>query len=200
MDYERQAYAALEKGLAPFGKKLITPAQDSWRWKVFRLNCRQHNTLTVNDKDHNVMAIVPMVSTENTETRMAATFNMAPLFDGDLATALRTAALCENSYLEIKDELAAPADKSSHVRWTLVTEGEPQITTDGIILKKKGIRMLLKAEGADVSYRIWSSDPQDYESPIKHLDKPNPGTYICGYEIDIPAGEKHTIVVTLKKI
>lgn len=200
MDYERQAYAKLEKGLAPFGKKLITPTQDSWRWKIFRLNCRQHNTLTVNDKDHNVMAIVPMVSTENTETRMAATFNMAPLFDGDLATALRTAALCENSYLEIKDELAAPADKSSHVRWTLVTEGEPQITTDGIILKKKGIRMLLKAEGADVSYRIWSSDPQDYESPIKHLDKPNPGTYICGYEIDIPAGEKYTIVVTLKRI
>lgn len=199
MDYERQSYAALEKGLAPFGKKLITPTQDSWRWKIFRLNCRQHNTLTVNDKDHNVNVVVPMVSTENTPGRMAATFNLTPLFNGDLDTALRTAAIVEDSYLEVKDELAAPAGRPAHVRWTMVTEAKPQITSDGIILKKKGITMLLKAEGADVSYRTWSSDPQDYDSPIKHLDKPNPGTYICGYEIDIPAGQKYNIVVTLKK-
>lgn len=199
MDYVRQSYAKLEKGLAPYGKKLITPTQDSWRWKIFRLNCRQHNTLTVNDKDHNVNAVVPMVATENTESRMAATFNLTPLFNGDLDTAVRTAAICVNSYLEVKDELVAPADRPTHVRWTMVTEGEPQITSDGIILKKKGITMLLKAEGAKVNYMTWSSDPQDYDSPIKHLDDPNPGTYICGYEIDIPAGEKYTIVVTLKK-
>jgi hypothetical protein len=31
MDFVRQTYAELEKGLAPFGKKLITPDQDSWR-------------------------------------------------------------------------------------------------------------------------------------------------------------------------
>jgi hypothetical protein len=140
-----------------------------------------------------------MVSTENTPGRMAATFNLTPLFNGDLDTALRTAAIVDDSFLEVKDELEAPADKPAHVRWTMVTEAKPQITSDGIILKKKGITMLLKAEGADVTYRTWSSDPQDYDSPIKHLDKPNPGTYICGYEIDIPAGQKYNIVVTLKK-
>lgn len=199
MDFTRQGYAAMEKGLAPFGKRLIDPSQDSWRWKIFRLHCRQHNTLTVNDKDHNVTVVVPLVATENTSSRMAATFDLAPLFDGDLAVALRTAAICDDSYLEIKDELAAPADTAAHVRWTMVTEGKPQVTDEGIILRKKGIEMLLKAEGAKVSYRTWSSDPQDYDSPIKHLDAPNPGTYICGYEIDIPAGERHTIVVTLKK-
>ena len=199
MDFVRQSYAPLEKGLAEFGKKLITPAQDSWRWKIFRLNCRQHNTLTVNDKDHNVNAIVPMVSTENTESRMSATFNLTPLFNGDLDTAVRTAAICADAYLEVKDELAAPAEKPAHVRWTMVTEAEPEVTTDGIILKKKGITMLLKAEGAKVNYMTWSSDPKDYDSPIKHLDSSNPGTYICGYVIDIPAGEKYTIVVTLKK-
>ena len=199
MDFVRQSYAPLEKGLAEFGKKLITPAQDSWRWKIFRLNCRQHNTLTVNDKDHNVNAIIPMVSTENTESRMSATFNLTPLFNGDLDTAVRTAAICADAYLEVKDELAAPAEKPAHVRWTMVTEAEPEVTTDGIILKKKGITMLLKAEGAKVNYMTWSSDPKDYDSPIKHLDSSNPGTYICGYVIDIPAGEKYTIVVTLKK-
>ena len=199
MDYERQSYAELEKGLAPYGKSLISPKQDSWRWKIFRLNCRQHNTLTVNDKDHNVNVVVPMVSTENTPERMSATFNLTPLFNGDLDTALRTAAIVDESFLEVRDELEAPADRPAHVRWTMVTEGYPQIAEDGIILKKKGKTMLLKAEGADVKYRIWSSDPQDYDSPIKHLDAPNPGTYICGYEINIPAGEKHSIVVTLKR-
>ena len=199
MDYVRQSYAELEKGLAPFGKKLTTPNQDGWRWKIFRLNCRQHNTLTINNKDHNVMAVVPMVATENTDSRKAATFNLTPLFDGDLDKALRTAAICHDSYLEVRDELAAPADKPAHVRWTMVSEAKPEITADGIVLNRNGISMLLKAEGADVTYRIWSSDPQDYDSPIKHLDKPNPGTYICGYEIDIPSGEKYTIVVTLKR-
>ena len=197
MDFDRQAYAPLEKGLKPYGKRLIDPAQDSWRWKIFRLNCRQHNTLTVNDKNHDVKAHVAMTSVEDSDSLMAATFDLTPLFWGDLAKAERTAGIRNGEYLEIRDVLASPSDRPAHVRWTMVTEGKPEIVDGGIILRKKGKKMLLKAEGADVTYRIWSSDPQDYDSPIKHLDYPNPDTYICGYEIDIPAATQYTVIVTL---
>ena len=200
MDYVRQNYAEVETGIQNLGGKLSDYSQNSLRWKLFRLNCRQHNTLTVNDKDHNVDAFVRMTAVENTSSRMSATFDLTPLFDGDLEIAQRTAAICNESYLEIKDVLKAPSNDSAHVRWTMVSNGVPEITSEGIRLSKSNVTMLLKTTGADVTYKIWSSDPQDYDSPLKHLDAANPNTYICGYEIDIPEGETFTLVTTLKKI
>ena len=155
--------------------------------------------MTVNDKDHDVTAFVNLTATEQTPERMAATFDLTPLFGGDLEKAERTAAICNEEYLEIKDVLAAPKDSTAHVRWTLVTEGEPQITDEGIVLRKNGVEMLLKAEGAEVTYRVWSTNPKDYDSPLKDIDVHYKDLYICGYEIDIPAAVEVTIITTLKK-
>ena len=98
-----------------------------------RLNCRQHNTLTVNDKDHNVPAFVKMTAVENSKERMTASFDLTPLFDGDLIKAERTAAICDGSYLEIRDKLATPSDRPAKVRWTIVTEGKPEVTSDSYL-------------------------------------------------------------------
>lgn len=200
MDYVRQNYDIIEVGMKKIGGKLADYSQDSYRWKLFRNNCRQHNTLTVNDKDHNVTAFVNLTGVENTSERMAATFDLTPLFDGDLAKAERTAAICNESYLEVKDVLVAPADRSALVRWTFVTEAVPEITADGIILEKNGIKMLLKTEGGKVNYRTWSSDPKDYDNPVKDFDEAVPGTYICGYEVEVPAAVEMSLVTTLKKL
>ena len=199
MDYVCQNYAEVETGIQNLGGNLSDYSQNSLRWKLFRLNCRQHNTLTVNDRDHNVDAFVRMTAVENTSSRMSATFDLTPLFDGDLEIAHRTAAICDESYLEITDLLKAPADCSAHVRWTMVSNGVPEITSEGIRLSKSGVTMLLKTTGGNVTYKTWSSDPQDYDSPLKHLDAANPNTYICGYEVDIPAGTQMTLVTTLKR-
>ena len=200
LDLVRQNYAIIEKEFKKLGGKLSSYAQDSYRWKLFTHNCRQHNTLTVNDKDHNVDGFVAMISTENTPERMAATFDLTPLFDGDLVKAERTAALCDESYLEITDVLAAPSDRPAKVRWTMVTEGEPEITQEGIILKKNGITMLLKTKGTEVTYKIWPTDPKEYDSPLKDLDAHFKDTYICGYEVTVPATEEITAVTTLEEI
>ena len=82
----------------------------------------------------------------------------------------------------------------------MVSEAKPSLTPEGIVLEKKGVKMLLKAEGADVRYMIWSSDPQAYDSPLRHLDAPNPNTYICGYEVDVPASAEYTIRVSMNKV
>lgn len=198
-DMVKQDYSQVENGIKKLGGKLADYTQNSLRWKLFTHNCRQHNTLTVNDKDHDVTAFVNMTATEQTPERMAATFDLAPLFGGDLEKAERTAAICNEQYLEIKDVLAAPKDSAAHVRWTLVTEGQPQITDEGIILRKNDVEMLLKAEGAEVEYRVWSTDPMDYDSPLKDIDVHYKNLYICGYEIDIPAAAEVTIITTLKK-
>ena len=199
IDMVKQEYSQVENGIKKLGGKLADYTQNSLRWKLFTHNCRQHNTLTVNDKDHDVTAFVNMTATEQTPERMAATFDLSPLFGGDLEKAERTAAICNEQYLEIKDVLAAPKDSAAHVRWTLVTEGQPQITDEGIILRKNDVEMLLKAEGAEVEYRVWSTDPMDYDSPLKDIDVHYKNLYICGYEIDIPAAAEVTIITTLKK-
>ena len=200
LDLTRQNYAVVEKEFKKFGGKLSSYKQDSYRWKLFTHNCRQHNTLTVNDKDHNVDGFVAMIATENTPERMAATFDLASLFDGDLVKAERTAAICDESYLEITDVLAAPSDRPAKVRWTMVTEGQPEITEDGIILKKNGVTMLLKTKGAEVTYKIWPTDPKEYDSPLKDIDAFFKNTYICGYELMVPAAEEVTAVTTLEEI
>ncbi len=199
MDFRFQPYTSLENPLRDMGGRLFNMKQNSLRWRIFRMNCRQHNTLTVNDRDHKVNGLVKMTATENTPERMSATFNMSPLFWGDLAKADRTVAICDGNHLEVKDVMKAPKDRPAHVRWTMATEAVPEITLEGIVLVKNGKKMLLRAEGADVTYNIWSTDPKAYESPVSHLDFPNPDTYLCGYEIDIPASTEYTISITLIK-
>jgi hypothetical protein len=133
---------------------------------------------------------------------MGATFDMSPLFYGDLVKAERTAAICDNSYLEVKDVLKAPADRPAHVRWTMVSTAQ---TTDilsdgsGIKLTRNSASIYLRTEGAKVTYRTWSANPQEYDSPVKHLDKAESNTTICGYEIDIPAGQQVILITTLKR-
>lgn len=198
----RQTYSDVESGLIALGSNLSDYAQTSLRWKLFRLNNRQHNTITVNDKDHDVNGMVTMTSTENTSSRMGATFDLTPLFYGDLVKAERTATLCNNSYVEVKDVLKAPADRSAKVRWTMVSTAQ---TTDilsdgsGIRLTRNTADIYLRTEGAKVTYKTWSANPQDYDSPVKHLEKAESNTTICGYEIDIPAGQEYTLITTLKK-
>ena len=209
LDLKRERYPNLRPGLDALNGRMSDYSQTSLRWRIFRYNCRQHNTLTVNNKDHNVDAFVKMTSTENTPERMAGTFDLTPLFDGDLEKAERTAALCDNNYLEVKDILKAPADRPAHVRWTMLTEAKPEITPDGIILTGKSVKKILSVAGGNVTYKIWSSDLEDYDDVLKVDGKPietpiNSGrdkdeyVYICGYEMDIPAGEERTMVTTVK--
>ena len=128
---------------------------------------------------------------------------LTPLFDGDLVRAERTAAMCDRCYLEVTDVLEAPADRPAHVRWTMLTEGEPAVTPEGILLTRDSKTRTLRTEGGKVTYRVWSSNLDDYDDIFKEDGKPveipvEAGTYICGYEIEIPAGQKLTLTTTLK--
>ena len=206
MDVRAENYDNIRPTLKAMGGKLFDMSQNSLRWRLFRMNCRQHNTLTVNDRNHNVDQRAEMTATENTPERMSATFNLTPLFDGDLEIAERTAAMCDNNHVEIKDVLKAPADRPAHIRWTMMTEAVPEITPDGIILTSGSASRKLTVKGGNVTYKIWSNNLEDYDDLIKVDGKPieapiNSGeeiVYICGYEIDIPAGEELILTTALE--
>lgn len=199
LDINRQAYVRVENGITELGGRLADRSQESMRWQLFRLNCRQHNTLTVNDRNHDVEYNVPMISVFDQPARKGAVMDMTGLFGGDLKRAVRSVSIVNGNSLEVRDMMSAPDTSNALVRWTLVTEGEPEITEDGILLRKKGVTMLLRTEGADVTYKIWSSDPRDYESPLKHLEDPIENIYICGYEVVVPAASQVDMITTLKQ-
>lgn len=52
--------------------------QNSLRWDVFKLNNRQHNTLTINDSKHLVDGFAPIVSVIDTETEQGGTLDLSP--------------------------------------------------------------------------------------------------------------------------
>ena len=60
--------------------------------------------------------------------------------------------------------------------------------------------MLLKTKGADVTYTIWPTDPKAYDSPLKDIDAYFKNTYICGYEVTVPAAEEISLVTTLEEV
>lgn len=190
-------YAQAEKELAKAGGKLWSLQQDSYRWDLFRYNNRQHSTITVNGHKFDVNGFAELVSVTDDPENMGATFDLTPVYGGEVASAQRTAAIRESKYLEVRDCIEAPADTAAAIRWTLVTPAEPEIVPDGIILRQNGKSVKLCTSVPDVTWRIWSSDPKDYESRTSFFE-PVENAFICGFETSIPAGAKWEAITTLK--
>lgn len=193
-------YSVSEKALASKGKSLWNMSQDSWRWKILGYGNREHNTLTVNDKDHIVGGIATLDEVFDNETELGGRFNLVEVFGGDLAKASRKVVIKDGSYLEVTDVLAAPADRSADVRGTFITKSSVQVSEDGITLSSGGKNMKLHTEGAEVEYRTWSTNPKDYDNPAAFFQNEKKGTYLCGYTVTIPAGKEIALVTTLKKL
>lgn len=204
MDLGQQDYAAAEKAFGEIGKDLWNMDQESWRWKLFRYNNRQHNTLTVNGKDHCVdgRAILEEVYSEG--DRLGGKIDLTSVFDGDLACAKRTAVIVSNDYLEITDELTAPEGSFADIRWSMLTDADVAVGNSCVDLTRDGITMRLQAtvsgscDPAPI-YCTWPSNAETYHSEVSDFDDFGIGTNICGYTIHIPAGQSVKLVTTLKR-
>ena len=202
-------YARLENPIKERGGYLWDrKTQSSWRWKLFRYHNLQHNTLTVNDSTHNILAFAPMIGRYDEPDRMGAAFDLTKLFWGDLSKAVREVSIRDRSYLQVIDRLqGGPAD--AKVRWTLVSEAVPEVTPSGILLRADGKSVLLEvtiaasgpetALAAHAAYHIYPSDPAeagfesaDFEPPVSQ--------HICGFEFTVPAGESLGVITTLKRV
>lgn len=192
-------YAVAEKELAEVGGNLWDRAQDSYRWDIFRYNNRQHSTITVNDHKFRVDGKAELVSVSEEPSCMSATFDLTPVYGGELASATRTAGIRDCDHLEVRDVLKAPSDTAACIRWTLVTFAEPSIADDGIILTRDGKAVKLSTSANDVNWRIWSSDPKDYESRTAFFEDKEKA-FFCGFEVTVPAGTEWETVTTLKSL
>jgi hypothetical protein len=105
----------------------------------------------------------------------------------------------DGNHLEVSDRIRARGDREASVRWTLATYAKPEVVSDGILLRQGDVTMKLQAAGAPVGYRIWSSDPSDYDSPVKD-DEPDLDVYLCGFEFVVQKSQDLTILASLTKV
>ncbi len=198
-DLERQSYQSVENPIKKLGGDFWSLSDGSLRWALFRMNNRQHNTLTVNDKDHRSAGCATLLKSFCDDRAKGGTFDLTSLFGGDLEYAVRTAAIKWNAYLEVRDSLKAPAGAKATVRWSMVTRAEASPCADGILLKSGGITMKLSADSPRVKYHIWSGNPKDYKSKLNVCNEANPGVSIVGFEFVLQPGERLDVVTTLRR-
>jgi hypothetical protein len=84
-------------------------------------------------------------------------------------------------------------DKSSIVRWIMVTYDNIDIINDRLAIIRKGDKELkfLVVEPQNVKIQTYSTNPQN------EFEDKNPDTLMIGFEVNMKAGEEKTLCVVL---
>lgn len=200
VDLGLQSYTTLESAMSALGGNLWDMNQSSMRWDVFRLNNKNHSTITVNDANHLVKGSATLKSIIESDTELGALVDMTDVVSDQAASAQRTVKLVQDKDLVVIDAIKARPDKAAKVRWTMVTTAVPTVESNNRIVLVNGSKtMYLKTvgDGAKVSYQTWSSDPAEYDTPVKDIDAKNPNIYLVGFEATITSNQSATFTTTL---
>ena len=191
-DLGNQKYAPLEIAMKKLKKSLFDRSQNSGRWTVLRYNNYHHNTITLNDNLHNVKGKATFTDIIDTETEKGVVIDMTDVLKNDAVSAERTVKLVDEKELVVYDRILAPADNDVEYTWRMVTNGEPEVKKNMIILKADGKTMYLKAKSnIKFKYMTWSAEPKtDY-------DEPNEGKFIVGIKAEIYSGETADFKIVL---
>ncbi len=186
MDFGMENYLMIEKE----GIALWNVNQNSERWKIFRLNNKSHNTITINDKNHIVNAVASIIDFYNNDTLCGAKLDMSAVFGEDIKSVFRTVELIKND-LYVKDEIKTNS-RPTLVSWRMATNTIPTIEREFIKLERNGkVKYLTVKSKFPVKFKTWSTSAQNgYESK-------NTNTYIVGFECELPADIQSHIVVKL---
>ena len=180
IDLGMQDYESLESRKLHIWKN----NQESDRWKVFRYNNYVHNTLTINDKLHDVTGHASFISYKNDIDYVSATGDLSSIFKDDLKSCMREIAIVNKEYVQVKDKVSILNDKQAILRWTMLTKAHVKDIYDNrLILEQDGKLLLIEFTGElPVKIKTW-----DTQSPNEY-DAPNTGTILVGFESNIPAG------------
>ena len=174
------------------GMNLWGQAQDAERWTIFRYNNTSHNTLVVNDQHQRVKGQAPIIRYSALKEFPHTVFDLSAVYEGQLAQALRGAALLPTGQIVIQDELTAP-DHPTSVRWAMVTSAEVELRSDRTaLLKQKGKTLGLAVVGdIEMRWTTFSTEPKD------DYDASNPGTRMVGFAFELTPGRIVRYAVTL---
>lgn len=192
MDFGLQSYTTLENALSQLGGNLWDYNQSSMRWNVFRLTNTSHSTITVNDAKHRVAGSATLTSVVNTATEQGAVMNLTNAVSDQASSANRTVKIVNDTDLVVIDVVKALPATAAKVRWNMVTPATPTVETGRIKLEQGGKTMYLTVDGTvNHTFRTWST------TSTNSYDQANPGTYMVGFESNVPANTTATFTVKL---
>lgn len=186
VDLGLQEYATLDVGI-------WDKAQDSFRWKVFRLNNLSHNALVADGAAQPVHAGASIVSFGDDDDPLPHTIlDMRQVYASMLQSAYRGVAMIGDNVL-IRDALAS-AEARVTVRWGMVTRAAVTFTSDrDALLRQAGRSLTVRVlNPPDAAWRRYET-----ETPPAAHDCPNPDTCMIGFETIVPAGRSSCIEVLL---
>ena len=124
--------------------------------------------------------------TINTATEQGGTFDLSPVLEDQVASAMRTVKIVNDKDLKVIDAIRTRTDRSAKIRWTMVTPAAPAVENDRIVLTSNGKTMYLTAAeegGTQIVYKTFSTDP------VHSYDDPNPGIYLVRIRGDRARGQ-----------
>ncbi|WP_205966426.1 heparinase II/III family protein [Parapedobacter sp. SGR-10] len=204
MDFGLQSYLTLESK----GVDLWNMSQNSQRWDIFRYNNLNHNTLTINNKRHNVDGKAEIIETFDRKKEKGAKIDLTPVLNlnNEVKAANRKAVIVDDSYLKIEDFVQANSNPVS-LRWNMVTPALAEIVDKSTIkLSQKGKTMFLKFS-ADIPFNLVirpSENPSQYTCEFGDYkygtyNQQNRGIVMVGFDAEIPANKAGQFTVTFQE-
>lgn len=186
-DLGSQSYESLESlGMSIFGKD-----QDAERWTVFRMGTYSHNVLIIDDQQQRVDGYAKIDKYSDVEGFMYAVSDISTVYNGQLKKSTRGVGIKDTKYTIIRDEIET-LDKSTTVRWNMVTFSQVVLGNKEATLTDDGKTLYLRVQGPDnIEMKTWST------APTNNYDAENPGTIMVGFECDVPANTSQSFEVIL---
>jgi len=187
-DFGLQEYHSLESK----GIDLWNRSQNSQRWTVFRYKNTSHNTLTINGKQQLVDGNAIIEKVADTNSKMAVSVHMTPLYSNDVNKLIRTIAIVDQQKVTI-DDLIQNNNQWASVRWNMLTTADARVVDSKTILltqEGKQLRMTISGAPEAVAYIETTASPNDF-------DAGNEGTTFVGFNFTVPSNTTQNIQVQL---
>ncbi|MEI8289028.1 MAG: heparinase II/III family protein [Verrucomicrobiota bacterium] len=184
-DLGAQSYYSIESK----GWKLWDSAQNSDRWRVYRLNNFSHNTLTLGGKLHTVAGDARITEFNDT----SATVNLSEIFVGQAGSVKRKYSMNGNKTVSIRDDIAA-AKPGLSVRWQMLTQTKITANNNQATLQQGSRTLTAKIiSPAGARFEIASAQPPD-----DGVNQPNPKSQLLMVNTTVPTSGNLAVEIQLQ--
>ncbi|MCO6045074.1 heparinase II/III family protein [Aeoliella sp. ICT_H6.2] len=178
-----------QKGINIWDRK-----QGGERWKMYRYGNWTHNTLTVNDKEHNVDGFAELTNyAPLIEDRGELEVDLSKVLP-DVQQASRQFVFdAANRQVTINDQLEG-VKPGAEIRWTLVTRAKVDIDGNHVTLAQDGKQLAVTLDSKTSG--SWTATP--YDPPEGFFGEPLKGVTVLTWNAEAPESGACEMTVTLK--
>ncbi len=186
-DLGNQNYESLES----LGMNIFGTSQDAERWTIFRMGTYSHNVLIIDDQQQRVDGYAKIDKYSDAAEFMYAISDISTVYNNQLKKTTRGVGIKDGKYTIVRDEIET-MDKSTLVRWNMVTFSDVELGNNEATLTDDGKTLYLRVLGPDnIEMKTWST------APTNNYDAENPGTIMVGFECEVPANTSQAFEVIL---